>query len=551
MTTRSRAIESVDCDYNIFNIIAYKRRSTTSLPHDFYSPDSAFYFDSGLWGVRPNTEILLLDKWQFEYPESETPLANPTASSTDTSRIVRSDYTSGPYADLVIEAQKRWRGEWGASGRYSQSGYIVVAKEGDTEMSTGGSNHVTLAYENAVRAAGDSSSIQLLKSEADIERASGYPITAGGETALTENAFNRSKGYLNRASGWADAAASIKFLRAKVKATKRVKFICGFAQELLYSPPARNSHQPSGHRAVLGVLLTSGQKILASQTILAAGPYTAGFTDLRAVCEARGQVITYVKLTPQELSQFPAEGNPCVMDASSGVFVVGPDREGYLKVTRGSKGYRNPVRITVPRDGQPDFAGLDTKTEAFCNGSDGISGTKEIETSVPWDGSSDEWQRSVPPDGEADCRAFLRCLFPSSSPLGEIASRAFERTRTCWYCDTRTADFVISYHPDYAEGSLFIATGGSGHGFKFLPVIGEKIVQVLKYGPNDRDDDHGNVDRALDHPKEDIRVFRSLWKFPKPRENDDGVVECEDGSRHGRGDLVFEECMKADTASER
>ena len=494
-----------------------------------------------------NTEILLLDKWPFESSESETSIANPTASSTDTSRIVRSDYTSGPYADLVIEAQKRWRGEWGADGRYSESGYIVCAKDGDTEMSTGGSNHVTLAYENAVRAAGNSSSIQLLNSEADIERASGYPITASGDATSTESAFFQSKGYLNRASGWADAAASIQFLRAKVKATKRVKFMCGTAQELLYSSPAQSTHQPSSQRAVLGVLLTSGQKILAHQTILAAGPYTAGFTDLRAVCEARGQVITYVKLTPQELSQFPAEGNPCVMDASSGIFVVGPDRKGYLKVTRGSKGYRNPVRITVPRDGQPDFAGLQT------NGSDGTSsGTKEIETSVPWDGSSDEWQRSVPPDGEADCRAFLRCLFPSSSPLGEIASRAFERTRTCWYCDTRTADFVISYHPNYADGSLFIATGGSGHGFKFLPVIGEKIVQVLKHGPNDHDDgdDDGDVDKALKQPKDDIRAFRSLWKFPKPRgENDDGVVECEDGSRHGRGDLVFEECMKASTVS--
>ena len=500
-----------------------------------------------------NTEILLLDKWQFESSESGIPLANPTASSTDTSRIVRADYTAGPYADLAFEAQKRWRSEWGADGRFSQSGYIVVAKEGDTEMSAGGFNHVTLAYENAIRAAGDSSSIQMLNSEADIERASGYPITANGGPAPAENPFTRSKGYLNRAAGWADAAASMQFLRARVKATKRVRFICGTAQKLLYSSAAHKTHQPSGHRAVLGVLLASGEKILASQTILAAGPYTAGLTDLRAVCEARGQVITYVKLTPQELSQFPVRGNPCMMDASSGVFVVGPDRQGYLKITRGAKGYRNPVRITVPRDGQPDFAGLKTNTKSPCNGSDGSpEETKEIETSVPWDGSTDHWQRSIPPDGEADCRAFLRCLFPASSTFGEIASRAFERTRTCWYCDTRTADFVISYHPQYAEGSLFIATGGSGHGFKFLPVIGEKIVQVLKYGPNDvdddddDDDDDGGADKVLDK----LKFLKSLWKFPKPRgENDDGVVECEDGSRHGRGDLVFEECMKANTVS--
>ena len=504
-----------------------------------------------------DTEILLLDKWPFESSESGSSVANPTASSTDTSRIVRADYTSGPYADLAFEAQKRWRGEWGADGRLSQSGYILVAKEGDTHMSTGGANHVTLAYENAVRAAGgDSSSIQMLHSEADIERASGYPITAKGDPALAESAFTRSKGYLNRAAGWADAAASMQFLRDKVKATNRVQFICGTAQELLYSSPAQNPNQQnsSHRRAVLGVLLTSGQKLLASQTILAAGPYSAGITDLRAVCEARGQVITYVKLTPQELAQFPALGNPCMMDASSGIFVVGPDRAGYLKVTRDAKGYRNPVRITVARDGQPaGFAGVLDGTGGSSDeeAAAGSSGTKEIETSAPWDGSTDRWQRSIPPDGEAACRGFLRCLFPSSSPLGGIASRAFERTRTCWYCDTRSSDFVISYHPRYAEGSLFVATGGSGHGFKFLPVIGEKIVQVLKCGPDDDDDDDGAVDKGSKKPEDQIRVLKSVWKFPKPRgENDDGIVECENGSRHGRGDLIFEECMGANTASE-
>ena len=488
-----------------------------------------------------NTEILLLDKWPFESSEDPNSHANPTASSTDTSRIVRSDYTSGPYADLVIEAQERWRGEWGADGRYSQAGYMVIAKEGDTELTTGGSNHVDLAYENAVRVVGNKSLVQLLDSESDIDRASGYNYTATSTPdATTSNGTSQWKGYINRASGWADAAASIQYLRAKVKTTNRVKFICGTAQKLLYSSPVKDSQPPVSRRSVVGVLLKSGQKILASQTILAAGPYTAGLTDLRAVCEARGQVITYVKLTPQELSHFPSGGNPCLMDASSGIFVVGPDREGFLKVTRGSKGYRNPVRIRVARDGQPDLAGIgndddqDEKEE------------KEIETSVPWDGGENEWQRNVPPDGEADCRAFLRRLFPDSKgPLGAIASRAFERTRTCWYCDTRTADFAICYHPQYSAGSLFIATGGSGHGFKFLPVIGEKIVAVLKYGPvSEERETKGQQEGHMGR-------LRSLWKFPRPRgADDDGVVSCEDGSRHGRDDLIFEECMKAEITSE-
>ncbi|KAL9609440.1 MAG: hypothetical protein Q9167_005795 [Letrouitia subvulpina] len=476
-----------------------------------------------------STEIYLVDKWQFETSQSDYPLVNPTASSTDTSRIVRFDYTKGPYADLGVKALEKWRGNWGAGRRFSQSGYILIARDGDTErLSTGGYNHVTLAYENAIRVAGGNSNIELLNSEADIERASGYPITATGERASTPSStIPQSKGYINRNSGWADAAASVQYLRAKVTATKRVKVICGTAQNLLYSSPEESSQQPSARRKVDGILLASGEKIYASQTILAAGPHTPGLTDLRAACEARGQVISYLKLTPAELAHFPAGGNPCMMDASSGLFVVGPDREGYIKITRDSKGYRNPVRVTLASDGRPELPGA---------GLDNTKGMeeKEIETSLPWDGPL---TRDIPPDGEADCRAFLHRLFPPGSSLHGIASRPFERTRTCWYSDTRTSHFIIAYHPHYAKGSLFIATGGSGHAFKFLPVLGEKIVQVLKCGPDD-----GQPDQA----EADIAIYKALWKFPEPKgENDDGIVFCQDGSRHGREDMVFEERMKA------
>lgn len=31
----------------------------------------------------------------------------------------------------------------------------------------------------------------------------------------------------------------------------------------------------------------------------------------------------------------------------------------------------------------------------------------------------------------------------------------------------------IDYIPTYAENSVFVCTGGSGHGAKFMPVLGE------------------------------------------------------------------------------
>lgn len=49
---------------------------------------------------------------------------------------------------------------------------------------------------------------------------------------------------------------------------------------------------------------------------------------------------------------------------------------------------------------------------------------------------------------------------------------------------TPTQDFIITAHPRC--GNLFIATAGSFHGWKFLPIIGGYVVDLLdgKLGPD-------------------------------------------------------------------
>ncbi len=45
-------------------------------------------------------------------------------------------------------------------------------------------------------------------------------------------------------------------------------------------------------------------------------------------------------------------------------------------------------------------------------------------------------------------------------------------TRLCWYTDSLDNNFLVDYVPGYGD-SLLVASGGSGHAFKFLPVIGK------------------------------------------------------------------------------
>ena len=51
-------------------------------------------------------------------------------------------------------------------------------------------------------------------------------------------------------------------------------------------------------------------------------------------------------------------------------------------------------------------------------------------------------------------------------------------SRACFYNDTWDADFYITRHPQ-VEG-LTIATGGSGHAFKFTPVLGKVTADVIE-----------------------------------------------------------------------
>jgi len=77
---------------------------------------------------------------------------------------------------------------------------------------------------------------------------------------------------------------------------------------------------------------------------------------------------------------------------------------------------------------------------------------------------------------EADLRDFLRDTFPA------LADAPITGRRLCVYGDTRDAHFWIARHP--GRPNLIVATGGSGHGFKFAPILGELIADAVLGRPN-------------------------------------------------------------------
>ena len=78
---------------------------------------------------------------------------------------------------------------------------------------------------------------------------------------------------------------------------------------------------------------------------------------------------------------------------------------------------------------------------------------------------------------------------------------------------------MIDYHPRHP--GLFLATGGSGHGFKFLPVIGDKIVDAIE---------------GLLHPE-----LQEMWSWRK--EAVKNFLGTEDGSRRGKKGMLLDQEM--------
>ena len=85
--------------------------------------------------------------------------------------------------------------------------------------------------------------------------------------------------------------------------------------------------------------------------------------------------------------------------------------------------------------------------------------------------------RRVPEGTEERFREFLAASLPA------LADAPLVEQRLCLYCDSIDGDFWIDKDPEH-EG-LVVASGGSGHAFKFAPLLGGLIADAVE-GLSDR-----------------------------------------------------------------
>lgn len=115
---------------------------------------------------------------------------------------------------------------------------------------------------------------------------------------------------------------------------------------------------------------------------------------------------------------------------------------------------------------------IDFKDEAY-----GLPDTegRGVKIAIDRHGSAfdpDHGSRVVTNEGLAEVRRYLARRLPdlSDAPVTE--------TRVCQYENTSNGDFLIDLHPEFEN--VWLVGGGSGHGFKHGPVVGEYVAARIE-----------------------------------------------------------------------
>lgn len=225
--------------------------------------------------------------------------------------------------------------------------------------------------------------------------------------------------------------------------------------------------------------------------------YPAGFLDHRAGWAAATEVMTHLYADARAAGVRLIEGTEVTHLARSGDHVIGAHiSHGLIKadITLVAAGAWTPTlvpslapvmrptghpilyfRVPDPKPWRPPHFvpwGADIATTGwygFPASEDGLIKVARHAQGIPLDPRG---PRVVPPEVITTARHFLAATFPA------LAQAPLATARLCAYCDTFDGHFWIDRDPT-CHG-LAIACGGSGHAFKFAPVLGDRIAAAVE-----------------------------------------------------------------------
>jgi glycine/D-amino acid oxidase-like deaminating enzyme len=255
-------------------------------------------------------------------------------------------------------------------------------------------------------------------------RERGHAPERVGPAALAErfpawNAHAYADGYFNPRAGWAESGAVVERLLECADAAgveRRVARVTGLLEK---------GSRVAGVRAVVGG--GTEEQVPAECVVVCAGAWAPSLLPwLADRVRSVAQPVLYFGVADPDVYRGPRFPPWAADIAESGWYGFPALPDGRLKI-----GHHGPGAAAHP----------DTRGDA-------------------------------PSEHVARARAFLRESIPA------LADAPLVGGRVCMYCDTFDGDFLIDRDPD--RPGLVVAGGGSGHGFKFAPVLGALIADAVE-----------------------------------------------------------------------
>ncbi|KAI0602817.1 FAD dependent oxidoreductase [Biscogniauxia sp. FL1348] len=386
----------------------------------------------------PRADVTLVDRHPLS---ASTPRV---AASWDWNKVVRADYADATYCGLALSAQAAWRADPLWKPFYHQTGIYWISSDGGRGATLGkggeGGSFARRVLANFTALGSGQTGLREL-AVPDARRLYGalfdHADYAGVESVL-----------VNESSGWADARGALA--RAIERAVELgVRYVGAEVETLVFGGP--------GGEQVVGVRTRPGDLITADRTVLATGAFTPML--LQRAAEATGRpdlgpggrmvaagvttgLTTLDEETARRFAQMPVciQENPPERGASNGT--LPPNEQRQLKwwgqcIFKNTQTTPGGARISAPPP-RPDYA---------------------------------QWE--VPEALKADVQYANKATFGELGEAWEL-----EQYRICWDAVTPSQDFIISPHA--AAAGLYLATCGSLHGWKFLPIIGDYVVRMLE-----------------------------------------------------------------------
>ncbi|KAI1483155.1 FAD dependent oxidoreductase [Daldinia eschscholtzii] len=444
-----------------------------------------FGISTALWLAKSGyVDVTVLDM-QDTASTAYDPLSGIDSASADLNKIIRFSYGSEiEYQRLAIEAAGLWD-EWNREvaatptdelpGRLREgdrklwwnSGMLRMSSEdelGDFEIAT---------LENMDREGIRETQFRT-DDKADIARAKERGWAHKLDPCRRQERFGTHKAVLDSTAGFVYAYKS-----------------CAWAQHLASKAGVKMILSPLRGKVVditteedrPVVVTADGSEITADLVVVAGGGWTPSLVpEVQGLLETTAGSVANIQIPKDQTdiwNRFAPENQPVVTWGSrqgKDVYSLPRDENGVFKIGWRSTKWTNFQAVGGRRISVPKTAHV----------------TEEKETRIPIDALK-------------GIKEFITINFP------ELVALGISSTRLCWYTDSIDNSFVVDFVP--GRSGVAVCSGGSGHGFKFLPILGREVVKILE-------------------GKGEQTVYGRMWKWrSSPEAKRNGLEEGEQGPR--------------------